>query len=197
SLFIAVGCGSKTEADIWQRIRGVEKLNDAQLAAAQSLASWREEQAITRNTPRTWVLKDSAILEIARVQPADTDSLSGLQGIANSTVKNDGKAIVRIVAEAAGNQARPIQHNQRPVLNREQKALLDLLQIAAELIGREHGIDTENLASRKALEKLICGDASSALLQGWRKWLLGDKLDQVLRGEAAIELDPSGKLRIQ
>ena len=57
----------------WQKVKGIGNLELTGFQRAAVLAEWREQVAQTKNLPRTWVLKDPAIIAIAE---APTKTLS-------------------------------------------------------------------------------------------------------------------------
>ncbi|MDH3440657.1 MAG: HRDC domain-containing protein, partial [Gammaproteobacteria bacterium] len=47
------------------RLKGARNLRGRARAAAAALASWRESEALSRNRPRQWIIRDNALLDIA------------------------------------------------------------------------------------------------------------------------------------
>jgi len=54
----------------WLRVKGANRLRGASLAVLQALAQWREEQSRERDRPKGWLLRDDAMIDIARHRPA-------------------------------------------------------------------------------------------------------------------------------
>jgi ribonuclease D len=48
------------------RIKGAKNMRGPARAVATKLAAWRENEAVRRNRPRQWILRDAALLEIAQ-----------------------------------------------------------------------------------------------------------------------------------
>src|SRR5207244_3565274 len=63
------------------RVRGRGTLRAKSLAVLRELAAWREERARERNKPRGTILRDEALIEIARKAPTTVEALQGLRAI--------------------------------------------------------------------------------------------------------------------
>jgi len=83
---------------MWQKIkiREVKKFSDPSMAVFKHLASWRELTARRKNRPRKWIIKDHALVAIARELPADLDTLSRLDGIDTNVMKRYGNELLGI-----------------------------------------------------------------------------------------------------
>ena len=169
----------------WQRIKGRQRLKGLQLAVLQALAAWRENQAISSNRPRRWILKDEVTLELARRQPTELKQLERIRGLESGTLQRQGTTLLKLIAEA-----RRLPKDQWPVektppvrLDSNQEALADLLMCGLRLLAEEQKITPSTLAGRKELERMVAGERELDLLRGWRKSLAGDRLLQILDGK--------------
>ncbi|WP_457673146.1 ribonuclease D [Thiolapillus sp.] len=183
--------------DMWKKVKGRQHLKGVKLAVLQALAAWREEQALARNLPRRWILKDDVLLEIARRAPTDPGALERIRGVEGKFVKHNGGAIIERIQKALklpkADWPRDNYRADRPTP--EQEAVLDLMNAALRLIALEAGLSPQAIASRKDLAALLTGDEKAALLQGWRKQVAGIPLQELLQGKRRIELD-NGKISI-
>lgn len=161
--------------DAWRRLKGLERLDAGEFAAARALAAWRERRAMSRDLPRGWVLPDAAIHELAVARPRTRDALASIPSVPAGTVARAGDALLAAVAghasgvepRGAGGAGRP-----EPEQLRLQKALQkELAAIAASL-----GIQPEILATRRELAALARGDRDVPVLSGWRRAVAGEKL---------------------
>lgn len=53
----------------WRRVRQARRLRGKALARLKLLAAWRERRAIAEDRPRQWVVRDGALVAIARLAP--------------------------------------------------------------------------------------------------------------------------------
>jgi ribonuclease D len=59
----------------------------------------------------------------------------------------------------------------------------------------ENSLNPTVLASRKQLEALLLGDTETGVMQGWRRKLVGERLQQLLNGELELAVR-DGKLQL-
>jgi len=183
--------------NLWKRVRGNQQLKGRQLAIAQMLAVWREEQARRVNRPRRWVLKDDVIIDIARRIPKDLAALEQIRGLEGRTLERQGEKLLSLVEQAC--QLPKEAWPQRPKAARltpQQDAVVDLMMAVVRTRGAEHDVSTALLGNRKALEVLVAGAENSPLLQGWRALLVGRDLQALLAGERSLRV-VDGRLVIE
>jgi ribonuclease D len=180
--------------DAWLRVKGGNRLKGASLAVLQSLAGWRETLAQQRNRPRGWILRDDALLEIARHRPASNEALGRIRGLQESFIRNHGEQLLGLIA-AAGKQApAPFPDtDMRLRLTSGQDALVDVMSAVVRISGMEHALNPAVLASRKQLERLVSGDSDVDVMHGWRRKLVGERLQALLGGELSLSVR-DGKL---
>lgn len=171
----------------WLKVKGSNRLKGASLSVLQALASWREEQAIRRDLPRGWILRDDALLEIARHKPATAEALGKLRGLGDRLLDKFGEQLVALVVNAAGVKPQAFPGSEERVrLTPAQDALVDVMMALVRLGGARHALNPAMLASRKDLEKLALGAADADVLHGWRRKLVGEQLQALLAGELGV-----------
>jgi len=86
-------------AMMWKKIkiREVKNFSGASLAVFRQLAAWREITARNENRPRKWIIKDHAIVNIARELPEDREALSGLEGMDAKILNKYGDVLLKMV----------------------------------------------------------------------------------------------------
>ncbi len=86
--------------DAWARLKSRLR-KPTELAVLKYVAAWREREARSRNVPRSRVLKDDAIYEIAQQQPKDVEAMSRLRTIPKGWERSaSGAAIIEAVNAA-------------------------------------------------------------------------------------------------
>ncbi len=183
---------------MWQRVKGSQHLKGVQLAVLQAISAWRELEAEQANRPRRWILKDDALVELARRQPVNIKGLEQIRDLESGNIKRHGDNLLQLIATAKNlpKEKWPQAKARTARLNANQEAVADLLQCCLRLIADQEEISPSALASRKELELLATGNRDSELLHGWRKALVGDPLIEVLEGRASPQLD-NGRLRLE
>lgn len=174
----------------WRRIRGINRLRGASLAILQALAAWREQQAQRVDRPRGWLLKDEVMIDIARHKPDTLQALGNIRGTSEGLLKRSGTELLELVSRAA--QTRPVplpDDGERVRLDERQQALVDVMMAVVRITALENELNPAMLASRKQLEALLGGDSSGGVMQGWRRKLVGERLQRLLRGELQLTIE--------
>ena len=160
------------------RLKGAKNLRGRRRVAASALAAWREAEAIRANRPRQWIVRDSALLEIATRLPQAVADLNGMADLPAGLVRRSGKQIIELVAASQGDD----DGYQPPAAPDEaQKSLLKKLQQLVAECAADLGIAAEIVASRKELSAVIVdGSRDSRVFNGWRHGVVGERLQQLL-----------------
>lgn len=173
---------------MWKKVKGKQQLHGIKLAVLQTLAAWREEQAVERNLPRKWVIKDEILIDIARRLPKNLAQLENIRGFDPANIRRHGQTLLTLVADAIQipKASWPKDENRSQPYTVAQEAMLDLLTCGLRLIANDEQLSPTAIASRKQLGKLLTGDPDAELLRGWRKAVAGDKLQEVINGSKQI-----------
>lgn len=182
----------------YTRVKGTGRLSRRDMAIVRELATWREKQAQQADRPRTWIISDNAIVQIARRKPQSTQSLKRLRGIPRSIANQHGNSLLNAVQRGLAIDEKncpPISPPVRP--NPFDDARLDLAM--AFLRGRclSEGIDLAMVASRSEVKAYIASKKNATnnpLHTGWRREFLGADLTALLKGKHAIGINPNTRL---
>jgi len=174
----------------WQRIRGIQRLKPKAAALARPLAAWRERTAIAENRPRQWIVKDEALMDLAKQQPADLASLAALRGVGDALAKRHGAELLRILGESDGP---PLARERAPAaLNARQDALVDALYAVLRLKAAAGEVSPASLANRSELERLVRGERDLEIVKDWRLAMAGQALLDFLAGNQALAAGEGG-----
>ena len=183
---------AKYEADLaqlWKRLRGVQKLKGEKLQIASELCRWRELLAQRQNRPRRWIAKDDTLIEIARQKPASAADLARIPELSEKMIQRHGAELLQIVTRAVATDASTWpRHDRDDTLNKQQQALADCLMALCRVIAEENDIALATLALRKDIDNLILNRKSSRLTQGWRFAMAGEKLLEFIHGQSCISV---------
>lgn len=156
------------------RLKGARNFRGRKRAAAERLAAWREAEAIKRDRPRQWIMRDNVLLDIAFKLPRSEQEMADIQGVPQKLVKRVGQ---QLLGEIAGSANDDNSHSppQRP--DEGQKALLKEMQSRVAACAKDLDIAAETVASKRELSAvIISGSRSSRVFSGWRAELIGDDL---------------------
>ena len=161
--------------DAWQRLRGLRGLDPGRERLARSLAAWRERRALEHNRPRGWILEDGALREIVLRVPRTAAQLAAVPELPPGVVKHSGVEILACVAAAGISDPAPPAPG-RPQSDPARNALVRKLGDISQAVAAELGLVPEVLATRRELEQIADGRRDGALLRGWRRAVVGERL---------------------
>jgi ribonuclease D len=159
------------------------------------LAAWREHEAQTRDVPRSRVLKDDTLIDIALAAPRDAEALGNLRSFPRGMERS--RAGVEILAAIERGLAR--DPKSLPRHTREQRAsgggaTVELLKVLLRQVAERHGVAAKMIATVDDLEAIAVNDnADVAALTGWRRELFGQKALELKRGRLALTVE-NGKV---
>jgi ribonuclease D len=145
----------------------------------KELAAWREQLAIAKNLPRSWILKDKTCYDIAEniklSKPVNSQSLDRIEGNL-SRLKSDFEQIVeQALKQAEDRQFKAIWKRVEPLTKAEKSlcsSMMNIVKSKAKQLEVAQGL----LATRKDIESLYRYRTSAKLLNGWRKEVIGERL---------------------
>ena len=160
------------------RLKGARNFRGAKRAAAVRLAAWREEEAIRRDRPRQWIIRDNVLLDIAYKLPTSEKHLASIEGMPPKLLSRVGKQLIDLVGASKGDE-NGYQPPSPP--DEAQKALLKDMQSQVADCARDLKVAAETVASKRELSAVITSGArESRVFQGWRRELIGEQLLQLL-----------------
>jgi len=159
----------------WLRIKGLRGLDAGRIRLARALAAWRERRAVERNRPRGWILEDAALREIVMRVPRSAEALASIADLPPNLIRHCGEELLECVLAAdIPDPAPPVETRQRP--DPAKAALLRSLGSLNQSIAGELGLSPEVLATRRDLEQLADGKRDIAVLRGWRRAVIGERM---------------------
>jgi ribonuclease D len=159
--------------DMWERIKGWASLREpAQLVALGRLAAWREREAMSRNRPRQWILRDAVLLQMARTLPASRTRLAQIPDLPRAVVDRYGQVLLELIAESRDAREEHMRAQPEPM----DPARVDALAAVVRERAARHGLSPSVLAPRRELTGLLRGERDLAVLRGWRAELIGREL---------------------
>ena len=184
-------------AQAWRKVSGRGNLSSRQMSVLVELARWREETAARRDIPRGWVMKDVALIELARRRPKDKGQVVAIRGIN----EKDAARLAPEIIQAVERGMDAPEMDQPPAPPRAAQARARMLSGLADALVRarcQHaGIAPELVATRGELEAiildLVTGEADPShhrLLRGWRRELAGQGVLDLAEGRIAVKAIP-------
>ncbi len=188
--------------DAWLRVRGRGSLRARGLVVLRTLAEWREEIAKTRNKPRASIVRDEALVEIARKAPTTVEGLRGLRAVHSRDLERQAGDVVQRITAALETPKETWPQPPPPPTTTPSTGVVELLQAVLRLRAEEAGIAPTLLATNADLQTLVQRHAAGTaaelpVMQGWRHTIAGGALMALLEGRASVSLDPAtGAVRV-
>ena len=178
--------------EAWRRIK-FRPHGRRQLAVLAAVSEWREREAQARDVPRSRVLKDDALVELAVQAPRSLGELKDLRALPRGF---GGSRFAEPVLEAIA-AALAAPESDWPALGPQvdgrgegASAIIEVLRLALKIVCESEGIAPRLVASTADLEAIAAGAREGvALLQGWRYAVFGRIALALVRGDLAISLD--------
>lgn len=183
----------------WERLRSrARKPKD--LAVLMEVAAWREREAQSRDTPRSRILKDDVIGEIASQHPTTIEKLGQLRAIPKGFERSRaGEMIVEAVKAGLARDPKtlPRIERDRPLSNGA-SATVELLKVLLRMTSEQHGVAAKVIATVDDLERIASEDEPDVgALRGWRGELFGDRAMALKSGRLALAMQRGRVIAIE
>lgn len=174
----------------WERIK-IRTPQAKSLAILREIAAWREIQAQNKNIPKTWVMKDETLAEIAGHAPTNNEQLKKVRGIsADLAHGKTGEQILGCIKTAlATPKSEWPAPDKRVALPPRVNAAIDILKMLLKVQCTEHDVAPKLIASQDDIEAIALDDAADVpAMKGWRREIFGNDAIAVKHGKLAIGL---------
>lgn len=163
---------------MWRQVKGVGYLQDGKaLARLQALASWREREARKRNLPRSFVLKDPVLIQLAERNPQTQQQLSSLE-VPPVVLRRYSEQLLDALHQGQQQPALPLLPGPLTV---EQKKTVKMLRKGIARLSQQLDVVPEVLMRRRWLEQWVRNpEVLPEPLQGWRREVVIDPLIPLL-----------------
>lgn len=169
------------------------------LSALKYLAEWREERAKKYNTPRSGILKDDVLLNIASSFPKTIEDLKQVRNLKSEIIK--GKLGAEIMETLQFARQHPIsaelcrQDRKKDVsVPNHEQSLFEMLRMLLKIKSQEHGVSARLIATDADLRFIILNQPQNTpAMQGWRFEVFGADAQKLCRGKLAISYNPAKK----
>jgi ribonuclease D len=175
--------------EAWQRLK-LRVKNRKGLAVLIELAAWRERAAQSQDVPRSRILRDEALYDIAAHAPTETSQLSELRTLSEGFARSTrAKEIVAAVRRGLDRDMKtlPSIRSGTP-LPAEKVALVDLLKVLLKACAARNKVAPRLIADGDDLERIAVEDHPNvSAFKGWRYELFGTLAERLKRGELALK----------
>ena len=174
----------------WERLKTrVRKPRD--LAVLMEVAAWREREAQTRDVPRSRVLKDDVVGDIATQAPVSLDRLGHVRSLPRGFERSRwGEAIIDAVKRGLERDPKTLPNLDRFRPAPNGAATVELLKVLLRMTAESNGVAAKVIATVDELDRIAADDeADVPALKGWRRELFGEKALALKHGKLALAVD--------
>ena len=184
-------------ARAWERLKNRVR-KPKELAILMEVAAWRELEAQTRNVPRSRVLKDDAIGDIATHAPTSIERLAGLRSLPKGFERSKwGTDILEAVQRGLARDPRELPKLDKPRHNGNGSATVELLKVLLRMTSERYAVASKVIATVDDLEQIATNDdADVGALKGWRRELFGDAALALKHGRLALAMEKGRVVRV-
>ncbi|MFM7292723.1 MAG: ribonuclease D [Planctomycetia bacterium] len=180
----------------WRRVSGLSGLSRRELAVARELWHWRDAVAEQRNMPPKRVLRDDLLVELCKRKSADPRQISAVRGMQRSDLRHILPGLADAIdrglslpeSECSGGEKHRAPPSHLAMLGQFMATavagMCRQMQIAPALVGTAS--DMRDLLAWKLGYR--DGEEPPLLATGWRQELVGDLIDDLLSGKAALRI---------
>jgi len=176
----------------WMRLK-TRVRKPKELAVLIEVAAWREREAQTRDVPRSRVLKDDTIGDIATQAPTTPERLAALRSLPKGFERSKwGEGILEAVQKGLARDPRTL-----PVIERQKAApngaaTVELLKVLLRMTSERHGVAAKVIATVDDLDRIAASDeADVPALKGWRRELCGERALDRKHGRLGLAIERS------
>lgn len=173
----------------WRRLK-LRSGNRRFTAVLIEVAAWRERLAQERNVPRSRVMKDDALFEIAAQAPVTGDDLESLRGVPRGFSGSKGAtALIEAVKAGLALPASAVPEIERGNALPVPPVLGDMMRVLLKIQCEQHGVAQKLIASSSDLDHIAADDnADVPALSGWRREIFGTAALELKHGRIALTI---------
>ena len=181
----------------WERLR-TRVRKPKELAVLMEVAAWRETEAQARDVPRSRILKDDAVGDIATHAPTSVERLATLRSLPKGFERSKwGSDIVAAVQRGLARDPHSLPKLDKPRGNASASATIELLKVLLRMTAEKHAVAAKVISTVDELEKIATDDhADVPALKGWRRELFGEAALSLKAGRLALAMEKGRVVRV-
>lgn len=174
--------------DAWRRLK-LKVRSRKSLAVMIELAAWRERAAQAQDVPRSRIIRDEALYDIASQMPTETKKLAELRTLSDGFSRSArAREIVDAVNRGLARDPGTLPTiNHSPGASSDVNAMCDVLRVLLKATAQRHKVAPRLIADSEDLEAIASQrEPDVPALKGWRRELFGEDALRLKRGELAL-----------
>ena len=182
----------------WERLK-TRVRKPKELAVLMEVAAWREQEAQSRDVPRSRVLKDDAVSDIAIHAPTSLERLANLRSLPKGFDRSKwGADIVAAVQRGLARDPASLPKIEKPRSYSNGTAIVELLKVLLRMTSERHAVASKVIATVDDLEQIAADDnADVGALHGWRRELFGEAALALKHGQVALAIEKGRVVKVE
>jgi ribonuclease D len=174
----------------WERLKSRVR-KPKELAVLIEIAAWREREAQSRDVPRSRVLKDDVLGDIAVQAPTTIERLGSLRSLPKGFERSRwGEQIVETVKRGLARDPKTLPQLERFRAAPKDAATVELLKVLLRMTAERHGVAAKVVATVDDLDRIAADDTADVpAMKGWRRELFGEKALALKHGKLALAVE--------
>ncbi len=175
---------------VWKRIK-IRSPKSKSLVILKELAAWRELHAQKKDIPKSWVIRDDTLADMASQAPQNPKQLAKIRNVSKETAEGKmGVQLLKVIKEALETPKEEWPRVKRKEhLSSDILAVIDVLKMLLKVQSAKHDVAPKIIASASDLEEIALDDeADVPALRGWRKDIFGQDALALKHGSLSIGL---------
>jgi len=175
----------------WEKIK-IRSDKPKNLGVLREIAAWRETEAMRRDMPKNFVIRDDALMEIALTMPKDGKALERVRGFQSSQV---GKPMGQTMLDAVhkilqADDATLPKRAKRRNFPATKAGILEMLKLLLKIDAAQHDITPRRIADTDDLQTIALKGANADVpaMRGWRFEIFGKKCVDLMEGKVGLSL---------
>jgi ribonuclease D len=181
----------------WERLK-TRVRKPKELAVLMEVAAWREQEAQSRDVPRSRVLKDDTVGDIATHAPTSLERLGSLRSLPKGFERSKwGAEILAAVQRGLARDPATLPKLEKPRGNSNGTAIVELLKVLLRMTSERHAVASKVIATVDDLEQIAADDnAEVGALHGWRRELFGEAALALKHGRLALAIERGRVIKV-
>ncbi|MEO8650770.1 MAG: ribonuclease D [Hyphomicrobiaceae bacterium] len=174
--------------DAWRRLK-LKVRSRKSLAVMIELAAWRERAAQSQDVPRSRIIRDEALYDIASQMPTETKQLAELRTLSDGFSRSArAREIVDAVNRGLARDPATLPAiSQSSGASSDVNAMCDVLRVLLKATAQRHKVAPRLIADAEDIEAIASQrEPDVPALKGWRRELFGEDALRLKRGELAL-----------
>jgi ribonuclease D len=183
----------------WERLK-TRVRKPKELAVLIEIAAWREREAQSRDVPRSRVLKDDVVGDVAIQAPTTLEKLAGLRSLPKGFERSRwGEAILEAVKRGLERDPKTLPHLERSGRGTQNgAATVELLKVLLRMTSERHAVAAKVIATVDDLDRIAADDnADVPAMKGWRHQMFGEKAVALKHGRLALAMEKGRVIAVE